>query len=748
MLPSFRVLLSRPIRLTGALLLAGAVLAVPSLAAGLDVTIVGHPALDTTSTSASFTWSRTGTVSRTQCKLDDAAYANCGASKSYSGLTEGTHTFSVRVEGGGDAAVDTFTWQIDRTAPSVPSVSGGSLTWVKTSVVLSASGATDPGGSGVKSHQHRTSADGGATWSTAATGTPFSVTTAGESITQFRAVDRAGNVSAWAPAVAGVDNTARVDKASPVVPVLTGSSTAWQNVGSATITGGGSTDVLSGFDHYQYRTSADKGVTWSAAVEGDTFSASSEGETQVQMRSVDAAGNVSAWVLGYLRIDRTAPTAPTVTGGGTNWLGMDTATITASASTDAPGSGVEHYESQTSTDAGVTWSTVVTGKSLVVGGEGETQVRMRAVDRFGHVSGWSQTSVKLDTANPTVPTVSGGSSTWRNIASVVVSASGATDSPGSGLLGYQVRKSTNGGATWGFPMNGSAITITAAGETLLQFRSTDNSGRHSAWAPASPTSGSRVRIDRTAPSAPTVSNSSSSWRDVASVTVDASGSSDGSGYVAGLSGYEFQVSTDGGSSWTAAVAGSSYTISAEGQTLVRYSALDNAGNRSGWTTATVRIDRTDPTAPTSVSGGSLSWRNWSSVTVSPSGATDSPGSGVAGYQYRTSTDGGLTWSAAQSGTAQISAEGERVVQIRSVDAYGHVSGWFPSTPVAAGTVRLDRTAPAAPSVSGGSSTWQNIASLTVSAGGGSDALSGFVGLSTRPRRMAARAGRAVRPVPP
>ena len=38
--------------------------------------------------------------------------------------------------------------------------------------------------------------------------------------------------------------------------------------------------------------------------------------TAVQFHSVDNAGNVSAWVTAYARIDRTVPTAPNVVGGG------------------------------------------------------------------------------------------------------------------------------------------------------------------------------------------------------------------------------------------------------------------------------------------------------------------------------------------------------------------------------------------------------------------------------------------------
>ena len=57
------------------------------------------------------------------------------------------------------------------------------------------------------------------------------------------------------------------------------------------------------------------------------------------------------------------------------------------------------------------------------------------------------------------------------------------------------------------------------------------------------------------------------------------------------------------------------SITAEGETLVRFRAIDGAGNVGAWAPAagtalaTARLDRTPPTDPT-VSGGSLSWRTW------------------------------------------------------------------------------------------------------------------------------------------
>src|SRR5947209_2228694 len=449
----------------------------------------------------------------------------------------------------------------------------------------------------------------------------------------------------------------------------------------------------------------------------------------------DTDGNVSAWgqsdvsAGGTSRIDRTAQSSPTVSGGSLSWQSTAAVTVTAAGAADSPGSGVASYQYRTSTDGGVTWGPPLTGNPAVISAQGETLVQFRAVDGAGFTSAWAPSvpdsgdTVRIDRTLPTAPTVTGGSLSWQNAASVTVSAAGSTDSGGSGLTGYEQRTSTDGGATWTAPAAGSSYTTSAEGETLVELRSVDGAG-------------STVRIDRTAPAAPTVSGGSTTWQNVASVTVSASGSTDTGG--SGFAGIEQRTSLDNGLTWSAPSAGSSLTVGAEGQTLVQFRTTDNAGNTSAWTPAssgatnTIRIDRTVPTDPASFSGGSLAWQTAASVAVTASGAADSPGSGIASYQYRTSTDGGTTWGAVQPGaTATVSAQGETVVQFRATDAAGYTSNWAPAAPTPATTVRLDRTAPTAPTLNGGSLSWQNVASVDVSASGSTDANAGFAGYQYR-----------------
>ncbi len=720
-----------------AILVASLIVVPQALAAtSIGVKIVTKPKTYSNVTTAKFSWTTHGPVLRTLCALDRGRFVKCRRSRTYKKLKNGLHTLRVQAIGAHSKWTATYRWRVDTILPTAPSAVGGSAAWQSVaSIAISATGSTD-GGSGLAGYQRRSSVDGGITWSLGTAGALVSPGAGGETLVQFRALDRAGNASAWSPAPGTTGATARIDRDAPSAPVVAGGSLQWQSAASVDITGSGSVDVGgAGMDHYEYRTSTDGGVTWSSAVAGGDVAIVDDGETLVQFQAVDAAGNASGWVpllsdeASTVRLDRTIPTAPTITGATVGWENIAGTTLTASGGMDALGSGVAGYEYRTSTDGGGTWSSATAGNSLAVSAEGETLVEFRSIDNTNLTSAWAQVAVRIDRTDPSDPTVAGGSPAWQHVASFDIAASGSSDAGGSGLAGYELRTSTDGGSTWTSPAPGGDDVITGEGETLVELRAVDGAGNTSAWVQDT------ARIDRTDPTLPTVSGGSLSWQTLASVDVTAGGSTDGGG--SSLAGYEYRASTDGGSTWSVAVSGALDTVSAEGQTLVEFRALDGAGNASAWTPApstaasTVRLDRTAPTLA-SVSGGSLTWKNQASETVTAAGGADTGGSGVAGYEHRTSTDGGSTWSGASAGVSLIvSTEGETLVQFRAVDGAGTSSAWMPASPAAGDTVRLDRTAPTAPTVAGGSAVWQSVASLNLTASSSTDAASGVSGYQYR-----------------
>ena len=122
------------------------------------------------------------------------------------------------------------------------------------------------------------------------------------------------------------------------------------------------------------------------------------------------------------------------------------------------------------------------------------------------------------------------------------------------------------------------------GQTLVQFRSVDNAGNVSAWTPSVNDATNTARIDRTAPSAPTVTGGSGATTCFRKKTVSAAGSSDGAG--SGIARYQYRVSPDNGVTWGGTTSASSVRLATRGVYLVQFQAVDNVGLLSAWAPAT------------------------------------------------------------------------------------------------------------------------------------------------------------------
>jgi DNA-binding beta-propeller fold protein YncE len=104
----------------------------------------------TTNADVSFTFSSSESpLLGFECKLDSAEWEACGASKSYSNLSEGSHTVQVRAvdsAGNPDASPVSRTWSVDRTPPNTTIDSGPSGTTNDASPQFAFS-ASEPGSS-------------------------------------------------------------------------------------------------------------------------------------------------------------------------------------------------------------------------------------------------------------------------------------------------------------------------------------------------------------------------------------------------------------------------------------------------------------------------------------------------------------------------------------------------------------------------------------------------------------------------
>ena len=106
---------------------------------------------------------------------------------------------------------------------------------------------------------------------------------------QFRAVDAAGNFSAWTPATRNASDTVMIDRTKPTLPGVSGVPGAC-TAGPVTLTASGASDGGSGLDHYESMVGTGSVITRPSVV------ISAHGTSTVKFRSVDGVGNASAWV--------------------------------------------------------------------------------------------------------------------------------------------------------------------------------------------------------------------------------------------------------------------------------------------------------------------------------------------------------------------------------------------------------------------------------------------------------------------
>src|SRR5204862_227146 len=99
----------------------------------IDTTPPPAPSIDSgpsgsvSSTSPSFGFSDTEPGASFLCQLDGVGFGSCASPKSYSGLSDGLHSFQVKARdaAGNDSPITTRSWTIDATPPPAPSIDSG-----------------------------------------------------------------------------------------------------------------------------------------------------------------------------------------------------------------------------------------------------------------------------------------------------------------------------------------------------------------------------------------------------------------------------------------------------------------------------------------------------------------------------------------------------------------------------------------------------------------------------------------------
>ncbi|GAB2572671.1 immunoglobulin-like domain-containing protein [Gracilibacillus alcaliphilus] len=178
-------------------------------------------------------------------------------------------------------------------------------------------------------------------------------------------------------------------------------------------------------------------------------------------------------------------------------------------------------------------------------------------------------------------------------------------------------------------------------------------------------------IDNTMPGSPAIMLDAEGWTNAEAVVVSITAGED---HESGTARTEYRIEEG---EWQ--IYEQAFSISEEGETVVYARTVDQAGNNSEITEATVQIKRTAPAEP-SMEVETSAWTNAATVAVTMHKQDDTS---FVEYQLHGTEEEWLAYA----GNVVITEEGETTIYARAVDQAGNTSE------VVENVVRIDRTAP-------------------------------------------------------
>lgn len=606
------------------------------------------------------------------------------------GLTNGT-TYYFRIAATNAAGTGSYTSATTAVTPVAVPAQVGTVTPTagNTQVSLSWS-APSTNGSAITDYLIQRSDDGGNSWttfsdsvSTTASATVTGLTNGTAYVFRVAAVNAIGTGAYSATSVSATPFTFA---SAPAAPTATPGNAQVVLSWTAPASNGAA------ISNYMYQTSSNGGSTWGAAVSAGsngttvTVTGLTNGTSYVfRVAAVNAAGTGSYSGASSAAVPATVPSQ---VGTVTPTAGTEQVSLAWSSPSNG-GSAITDYIVQWSSDGGSTWTTfadsISTATSATVTGLTNATsyvFRVAAVNAMGTgtYSGASTLSTPFTFASaPDSVTATAG----------VVQVSLSWNAPnvnGSAITSYTYQFSTNGGTTWSSGVNtGSTSTsatvtgLTANTTYVFRVAATNGAGL------GSYSTASNSVVPYNVPAAPTsVTGMAGKLLGTVSWTAPSSNGS-------AITNYRYQISTDGGSTWTPASSTSSTATSLEvsnlnaGTSYVFRVAAENVAGVGAWSSATSSVVPYDVPAAsqsvTGVAGGNqvtLSWTNGSSNF-----------SAITDHRVQWSMDGGTTWSSAvatNSATASFTVTGliaqqGYVFRIAAANAAG-VGPWSQqSTPI-------------------------------------------------------------------
>jgi hypothetical protein len=364
--------------------------------------ITSQPANPTNSTSAGLGFSGTDDVTPSgslsfQCSLDGGGFADCTSPQSYSGLSDGGHSFDVKATdaAGNTSTASSYSWTVDTTLPTASITSQPANPTNSTSASFSFR-ASKAGSS------FQCSLDGGG-FADCTSPQSYSGLSDGSHSFQVKATGAAGNTN---PTPAGYSWT--VDTVPPATTI--GASPADPSTSSAASFGFSASEAGSSF-----RCQLDDG-NFAACTSPQSYSGLADGSHRFRVKATDAARNTESTPASYgWTIDTTPPYPPALSGPGdqawknslprlgavfTDPNGGRTGTVTFRVCSDSACAGV-----LTSGSSPVVKNKATAGWMVDTAlADGTYYWQAYARDASGNQSGWTATrSFTLDTVAPGAP---------------------------------------------------------------------------------------------------------------------------------------------------------------------------------------------------------------------------------------------------------------------------------------------------------------------------------------------------------
>ena len=651
-----------------------------------------------------------------------------GGSASLNITSLGTNTVKWIAEDnvGNVSSVSSQTVKLDTTAPSAPAgfvfsatshaySPGGSTVYFQSGgtggFTVTANGSTDPQ-SGVTGYSYPALSGGG--WSN----------TGGDYTYDSSALTQSGSVTAQNAAglsSAGTSFTAQSDAAAPTSTISCDSATCiagWYTSSPVSIAVT-ATDAGAGVKRITYTTDGtdptSSGTATTVAGASATFNITTLGNTDIRWIAEDNVGNISTVSSQTVKLDTSAPSAPTgftfTSTSHAYWPGGSTVffqgggsggfTVTAGGSSDSE-SGISGYTYPT---LGTGWNNGGGVYTFDSGAATQTG-SVTAQNNAGLTGAGTSFTAQSDAAAPTSSLTCNGFSCpggWSNATPVNIDINASDGASGVASITYTTDGSDPTSSGTATTVNAVTASFQVSSAQTIKWFSTDRVGN------ASSVQSTSIQIDTTPPSAPTgftfTAPSHAYWPGFGSTvffqgggtggfTVTASGSTDSQ---SGVAGYSYPGL---GTGWSNTGGDYSFT-SAAGSQSGSVSAQDSAGNSGSGTSFTAQSDSTAPTSSVSCNsiGCSAGWYTSSPVSVAITG-NDAAGAGVARIVYTTDgsdptingadtvTNG--TEVTGPSASLNITSLGSTDVRWIAEDKVGNLSG------VGSQVVQLDTTAPSAP----------------------------------------------------